>query len=138
MLLIKVQQALNQFHVTNSQLGNIQAFSSCASTTNIVTLPQLISPPQQPATSQPSIHTTNINNIIATAIAQLIRSNQASLTSPNSSAQNVQPSILPQGQQAPTVMSSCPFEVKFLTSALKVCAGCRSMSCWWENLMICV
>jgi len=113
-------------NVTNSQLGNIQAFSSRALITNIVTLPQLISPPQQPATSQPSIHTTNINNIIATALAQLIQSNQVGFTSPNSSAQNVQPSLLPQGQQATTVMSSCPFEVKFLSSAIKVCAGCRS------------
>ena len=70
-----------------------------------------------------------INNVIATALAQLFQCNQAGSTNqigqfslnPSSPLLNLQAQ---QSSLSPVVTSNCPFEVKFLTPAIKICAGC--------------
>lgn len=69
---------------------------------------------------------TNMNTFIAAAIAQLIQptlTNQIGQFNFNSSCQSA---TQPQSSTSvATVISDCPFEIKFLTPAIKVCAGCR-------------
>ena len=73
---------------------------------------------------------TTINNVIATALAQLFQCNQAGSTNqigqfslnPSSPLLNLQAQ---HSSSSPVVTSNCPFEVKFPTPAIKICAGCR-------------
>ena len=72
---------------------------------------------------------TNMNTCIAAAIAQLIQptlTNQIGQFNFNSSCQLPLSATQTQSSTSvPTVTSNCPFEIKFLTPAIKVCAGCR-------------
>ena len=74
-------------------------------------------------TSQQTGTSTNMNTLVAAAIAQLIQptlTNQIGQFNFNSSCQL--PINASQTQVSATVT---PFEIKILTPAIKICAGCR-------------
>ena len=72
-----------------------------------------------------------MNTFIAAAIAQLIQptlTNQIGQFNFNSSCQLPLNATQTQSSTSvATVTSNCPFEIKFLTPAIKVCAGCKKV-----------
>ena len=67
-----------------------------------------------------------MNTLIAAAIAQLIQPTLTNQINLNSSYQfPFNTSQTQQSTSVSTVTSNCPFEIKFLTSAIKICAGCK-------------
>ena len=102
-----------------SQLSTIPSYTHSTSSITTTSVPSS----QLVVTSQHTAASTNMNTLVAAAIAQLIQpnlTNQISQFNFNSSCH------LPLSSTSiSTVTSNCPFEIKFLTPAIKVCAGCR-------------
>ena len=110
---------------STSQLSTTPSCSYPTTSTTTTSVPSS----QLAVMSQPTGTSVNMNTIIAAAIAQLIQptlTHQIGKFNFNSSSQlplnasQTQPST-----SVSTVTSNCPFEIKFLTPAIKICAGCR-------------
>ena len=121
---------------SSEPLGNVQMLSTASSSstsqqstilsdTHSITSIATTSVPSSPmiVTSQQTGTSTNMNTLVAAAIAQLIQptlTNQIGQFNFNSSCQL--PINASQTQVSATVT---PFEIKILTPAIKICAGCR-------------
>ena len=113
-----------------SSTSQLSTTPSCIYPTTIIFTTTTSVPSSQLAVmSQPTGSSVNMNTMIAAAIAQLIQptlTHQIGKFNFNSSSQlplntsQTQPST-----SVSTVTSNCPFEIKFLTPAIKICAGCR-------------
>ena len=106
-----------------------QPLSSQIVQSNAVAIPTSLARPvsHQAVTIQSSSHNTVINNTIVAALAQLLQPNQTGSTNQISDCLLNTPLLQThQPISSPLVTSRYPFDIKFLTPAIKVCAGCRS------------
>ena len=120
------EMSASQQHAT-SQSASAQQRSSQPLSSHTIQPNTVATPACHQAVTIQSSHNTIINNAVVAALAQLLQPNQTGSTNQISHCLLNTPLLQThQPMSPPVVTSSYPFDVKFLTPAIKICAGCRS------------